>query len=251
MSKKDKSKQQKPKSKTAKTIQVPKPEEKEKDQDTEPANLCDDCAYQFGECDGKPTFASDLDPELTGEAADRVVKCEGFVNVGSMPTKEELQKQGPDAAHDADDQVQPKPWDLALGRLDDFGQAILNSRADEIRAEAERRYEGEEPSAEDMAGTLVLIVQDIIEKEGGRTSGVEEEEKEKGADELPYVPAPPPDRPDPKRFLEDQEDYGSCPSCNRPLKRTAYNRYQDAVRCTNPRCRSYRAVLKLISTGVK
>jgi len=59
-----------------------------------------------------------------------------------------------------------------------------------------------------------------------------------------------PQRPDPKRFNKE-EDLGTCQSCERSLKRTALNRYQDAVRCTNPRCRAYRAIVRHLSTGVK
>jgi len=86
---KKKRKQQKAASKTMKTVTQPKPEEKAADQEAEPVNLCDDCAYEFGECEGKPKFASDQDKTLTGPAADRVVKCEAFLNVTKMPTAQE------------------------------------------------------------------------------------------------------------------------------------------------------------------
>ena len=46
-----------------------------------------------------------------------------------------------------------------------------------------------------------------------------------------------------QRFKRE-EDLGKCPACDRPLKRTALNRDRDAVRCTNPRCRQYRAVVR-------
>ena len=267
--KKDKSKQQKPASKTVKTVKVPKPEEKTADQEAQPVNLCDDCAYEFGECEGKPKFASAQDETLTGAAADRVIECAAFRNVAEMPTAQEAAAQGPAAAegearvcdiehlgnypdcfrdcpkdecdgvpaaaHDGDDKDEPTAFDLALSRLDEFGQAQLNARADEIREEADRRFGPDaEPTTEEMAGTLVLIVKDIIQEET----------------EPEYIPAPGPVRPDPKRF-QAEEDFGTCPSCGRPLKRTAFNRYQDALRCTNGRCRAYRTVVKTISTGVK
>jgi len=198
--KKDARKQQKAASKTSKHVTQPKHEDPPKD-----ANLCDFCAYEFGQCEGKPKFASDADPELKGAAADRVTACEGFLNVEQMPNADEQRKaaaeagaaaeepppgKGPDAAHDGDGKVPP---------------------------EAE----------------------------------TEEEEEPKHTDELPYVPAPGPKLPDPKRFAQDETDYGACPSCNRPLKRTAYNRYVDAVRCTNSHCPQYRAIIKTLSSGVK
>ena len=88
-----------------------------------------------------------------------------------------------------------------------------------------------------MADTLVLIVKEMIEREGGPT-------------EDQVIRTDLPGRPDPKRF-QAEEDFGTCQSCEGRLKRTAFNRYQDAVRCTNGRCRAYRAVVKTISTGVK
>ena len=41
-------------------------------------NLCDECAYEFGACEGIPKFASEADPTLKGTEADRVVECKGF-----------------------------------------------------------------------------------------------------------------------------------------------------------------------------
>lgn len=252
-----KSNQQKPKSPTVKTVTVPKPEEA--------TNLCDSCAYEFGECEGQPTFASDQDESLKGTEADRVIKCPAFVNVAVMPTAEELKKKeaaapGPAAAEG--EGKSPTPWEIALGKLDKFGQAQLNARADEIRelAEAEIALKfgpDASPTNEQLADVLVGIVQETIKREGGPTDGLRKEEavaeEEDGlelAQEPIYVPAPPQARPDPKRFLKPQ-DFGNCPSCLRPLKRTAFNRYNDAVRCTNPRCRAYRTVVKTLSTGVK
>jgi len=263
-------KQQKQKSTTVKTITQPKPEEPP----AQPMNLCDDCAYEFGECGGKPKFASNQDETLTGPEADRVIECPAFVNVANMPTADQARKEAaagpgaaaegearvcdiehlgnypdcfrdcpkdecdgvPAAAHEDGDKAEPTAFDLALSRLDESGQAQLNARADEIREEADRRFGPDaEPTTEEMAGTLVLIVQETIQEETA---------------EPKYIPAPGPVRPDPKRFQAD-EDFGTCPSCDKPLKRTAFNRYQDAIRCTNGRCRAYRTVVKTISTGVK
>ena len=270
--KEDKSKQQKPASKTVKTVKVPKHEEKTTDQEAQPVNLCDECAYEFGECDGKPKFASDQDETLTGPEADRVIECPAFVNVAAMPTAQEAAAPGPAAAegearicdiehlgnypdcfrdcpkdkcdgvpaaaHEGDDKAEPTAFDLALSRLDDIGRSTLDARADEIREEADRRFGPDaEPTVEEKAGTLVLIVKEMIVREGGPT-------------EDQVIRTDLPGRPDPKRFLAE-EDFGTCQSCERPLKRTAFNRYQDAVRCTNQRCRAYRAVLKTLPTGVK
>jgi hypothetical protein len=182
-----KSNQQKPKSKTAKTIQQPKQEGPPE----EAVNFCDDCAYEFGECDGKPKFASDKDEALTGVEADRVIECPAFVNVANMPTVQEA-TAGPEESS------QEEVTD------------VVHGGADEVPAEI-KKEESEDPTD---------------------------------------VPTLDPIRPDPKRFFVE-EDWGACPSCGKPFKRTAFNRYQDAIRCTNPRCRAYRAVVKTISTGVK
>lgn len=45
---------------------------------------------------------------------------------------------------------------------------------------------------------------------------------------------------------EDLEDLGNCSSCEQPLKRTAYNRIMDAVRCVNPRCMMFREIFRRI-----
>lgn len=79
-------KQQKAASKTVKTVTIPKPE-------TPPnldVNLCDDCAYEFGACEGTPKFTSDFKEGLTGAEADRVVRCQGFIPVDKMPAADEL-----------------------------------------------------------------------------------------------------------------------------------------------------------------
>lgn len=288
-------KQQKAASKTMKAVTQPKPEEKATDQEAQPVNLCDDCAYEFGECEGKPKFAKDQDETLTGPAADRVVKCEGFLNVAKMPTAQEAVAPGPAAAEgpglvivcsggcgkttegialgtlsgefkevgegpvpkwtcqeclvkrDGPDANYTTPFDEALKRLDEFGKSILNSRADLIRAEADLRFGPEaDLSPIEMADMLVRIVKEIIEREGGPTDGLAKEP----APETQVIRKDLPERPDPKRF-QVEEDFGNCPSCSRPLKRTALNRYQDGIRCTNGRCRAYRVIVKTVSTGVK
>jgi len=253
-------------------------------------NLCDDCAYEFGECEGKPKFAKDQDETLTGPDADRVIECPAFVNVAAMPTADQATKEaaapGPAAAEgearvcdiehlgnypdcsrdcpkDECDGVPADaktPWDIALEKLNEFGQAQLNARAQEIRrlAEAEvalRFGLGQEPTDEERADVLVNIVQEIVNKEGGPAGahdGGDEGpgEAEESEPEPDVIRQDLPERPDPKRFQAD-EDFGTCQSCEGRLKRTALNRYQDAVRCTNGRCRAYRAIVKTISTGVK
>jgi len=189
--KKEIRKQQKAASKTVKTVTQPKHE----DPPAEPVNLCDDCAYEYGECEGKPKFASDQDETLTGPEADRVIECPAFVNVAAMPTAQEAAAPGP-AAAEVKDQGE--------------GPDAAHDGGDKGTAEAE-----EEPEPE-----VKVIRTDL------------------------------PKGPDPKRF-QAEEDFGACQSCERPLKRTAFNRYQDAVRCTNVRCRAYRAVVKTISSGVR
>jgi hypothetical protein len=146
------------------------------DKPTEPAdvNKCDDCAYEFGACDGVPKFA---------DGTDRVIECSGFRNVQDMPTED--QKKEP-----------PAP--------------------------------AEEPAAEPVH---------VVEKPGAT-------EPEKKADEK-TMKADLEKRKKLQRF-QREEDLGKCPACDRPLKRTAFNSGRDAVRCTNPRCRQYRAVVRNI-----
>ena len=46
-------------------------------------NLCDKCTYRWPECLDINTgmvFASDENPTLTGEEADKVIKCDDFIN---------------------------------------------------------------------------------------------------------------------------------------------------------------------------
>jgi len=198
--KKDARKQQKAPSTTSTHVTQPK-HEGPAPTDAGPVNLCDSCAYEVGQCEGKPKFAIDQDPELTGAAADAVVACEGFLNVADMPT------------------------------------------ADQAKKDAKAGAAAEQPAQEPGPAAA---------HDGGDKGQSEAEEEEPGKPEEPrFIPSPGPVTPDPKRFKNDKTDYGACPSCERPLKRTAFNRYFDTVRCTNPRCRAYRAVVKTVPTGVK
>jgi hypothetical protein len=232
--KKKKSNQQKTKSPTVKTVSQPKTEPPQEAQS--PTNLCDDCAFDFGACEGKPKFASDFQEGLTGAEADRVVQCVTFKNVAVMPTADELAKKGKPVT----------PFDLALAQLDAFGKTILKSRPEIMDiAESEDKLRfgpGTEPTLEQRADVLVGIVQGIVKEEGGRSDGL--------AEEPATTAAPAIDRPDPKRF-QKEEDFGNCGSCDKPLKRTALNRYIDAIRCVNGRCRAFRVVVKNIPTGAK
>lgn len=275
-------KQQKAASKTVQRVQVsttetdPPPDSPPSSQ--EPVNLCDTCAYEYGECEGKPKFASEED--------DRVIECPVYLNIDTVPTFDEIQSQ---------EAVEDMPWNLALARLDDFGKAQLNARAAEIRelAEAEialRFGPGQEPTNQDRANILVKLIMNIIAKEGGPTDGLarvmracdvehlrpypdcyQECEKDE-CDGVPADQVPPeeppdqdqeegppaktpvpnvPDRPALDRFETDTTDYGNCNGCETKLKRTAYNRYVDAIRCTNPRCLQYRAIVKTVPTGAR
>ena len=217
-----------------KTVTQPKPEEKTAGQEAEPVNLCDDCAYEYGECEGKPKFASDQDKTLTGPAADRVVECEGFLNVAEMTTAQEA------AAKD----TIPEIVIVCSGGCGKTTKGMTS----ETRS-------GEFKQVDESGVPEWTCLDCLIKREGPAAA---HDGGDKGSDEAEEEPAPEtqvirtdlPERPDPKRFLAE-EDFGTCQSCSRPLKRTALNRYQDAIRCTNGRCRAYRAVVKTISTGVK
>ena len=206
--KKEVRKQQKAASKTVKTITQPKPAAPE----AQPVNLCDDCAYEYGECEGKPKFASDQDETLTGAEADRVVACEAFLNVAEMPTADQASKEAA-AQEPAAAEGEARVCDIEhLGNYPDCFRDCPKDECDGKPAAAESE-EAAEPEVQVIRADL-------------------------------------PERPDPKRF-QVEEDFGNCQSCSRPLKRTALNRYQDAVRCTNGRCRAYRVIVKTVSTGVK
>lgn len=213
-------KQQKAKSKTVKTFAIPKHE----DPPAEPVNLCDDCAYECGECEGKPKFAIDADPTLTGAPADAVVECEGFLNVAKMPTADQANK-GPFIEEDFPDRVI-----VCSGGCGKTTEGVdLESKSGEFKEI-------------DESDVPEWTCQECLDKAG--------ESEEEPKPEPQVIRTDLPERPDPKRF-QVEEDLGTCPSCETPLKRTAFNRYQDAVRCTNGRCRAYRTIVKTISSGVK
>jgi len=219
-----KSNQQKAPSTMKTTVNVPKPEGKVT---TDPdVNLCDTCAFEFGECEGTPKFGEE-------EGSDRVVECKTWANVDTFPTADQGKKnppaeppqgEGPDAAHDGDDkgpnepggdQGEPRVCDVEhLGNYPRCFEDCPKDECDGKPAELNHLNEGE------------------------------------GEADLATMRADLPARPDPKRFQEDTTDRGACPGCERPLKRTAFNRYRDAIRCTNPRCPQYRAVVKTVGTGV-
>lgn len=238
-------KQQKAKSPTVKTVTQPKPEDQPTETPSPPVNLCDDCAYEFGECEGKPKFGKE-------GALDNVIECPAFINVEKMPTAQEA--------------AATTPFAEALKRLDKSGQALLNDRSVKIIHEADRRFGPEVAVTQDeMADILVQIVQEIIQNEGNGSPNITTQE-----DELEKVQDKAEEEDDARRAAEEaeeeaelearqmktqrffrEEDFGPCQSCNRPLKRTALNRDLDAVRCVNGRCRQYRFIIRTIPTGVK
>lgn len=211
-------KQQKQPSETVQRVKVPKTEEEppaDPGPKPEPENLCDECLYEFGECDGHPKFA--------GEGDDHVVECPEYVNVETLPTVSEMEgaAQSPAAPSDQSQGVKSEM------RVCDF--------------EHIREYPGcyEECDKDECDGIPVDQVS-------------QEEEPEEPAQLEPKRPIPNlPERPDIHRFENDETDYGKCASCGDVLKRTAYNRFNDAVRCTNPRCRQYRNIVRTVKTGVR
>lgn len=224
-----KSKQQKAKSKTTKTINQPKPEAKP---DPEPdgtlKNLCDVCIYEFGECDGKPVFK---------EGTELVTDCETF-----QPASPEL--EGPDRENEP-----VVLWNVinhALEKLDDTGKKLLTTRTEEVFDIAAGRYGlDERPSSEDLANTLVMVVGEIMDREGARTDNLVPEPEKKA------IPAPVILRAPLDRFQKDKTDYGDCQGCGVKLQRTTYSRYVDGIRCTNPRCRNYRNIVTTVPSGAK
>lgn len=235
---KEKRKQQKAASKTARTVIQPKPEETPPDPpEAAPAtpalvNLCDDCAYEFGECEGTPKFAQDDDP--ISEGTDRVVECPAFVNVAEMPTADQATKE-PTAPEPAAAEEDPGPIIVCSGGC---GKTTEGMTRETMSGEFTEAVDPESMVNE-------WTCQDCLDK-----AAAEAEVEKFGAVVEDVIRQDLPERPDPKRF-KAEEDFGNCGSCEGPLKRTALNRYQDAVRCTNGRCRAYRAIVKTVSTGVK
>lgn len=241
---KQKRKQQKAASKTVVKVTQPKHE----DPPAEPVNLCDDCAYEFGECEGKPKFADRLEEGLTGAEADRVVECPAFRNVAEMPTADQARKEA--AAQD--------PVVKLGGNIESTGNALQPPQVSTSEPEIIIVCSGgcgkttEGMTSETMSGEFKdfeegqvpeWTCQDCLDKAAAESGEEAKPEDQVIRKDLPI-------RPDPKRF-QAEEDFGTCPSCDKPLKRTALNRYQDAIRCTNGRCRAYRNVVKTVSTGVK
>lgn len=222
---------QKAPSKTVQNVQVPKAEGA--DQTPEPeVNLCDTCAYEFGECGGKPVFGEE-------EGSDRVVKCPAWVDIEGFPTADQSNKAaaGPGAAAEEMKKADIDYPDIVIVCAGGCGKTTegmtMETRSGEFKEV-------------DESGVPEWTCQECVENREPPEPEPEPVSKKEMAI-LEGLPA----RPDPKRFQEDKTDYGACPACERSLKRTAYNRYRDAIRCTNPRCGQYREVVKTISTGVK
>jgi len=222
--KKEARKQQKAASKTMKTVTQPKPAD-QGTQEAEPVNLCDDCAYEFGECEGKPKFASDQDKTLTGPEADRVIECPAFVNVAKLPTADQARKEAAAPG--------PAPAEapgLVIPCSGGCGKTTESITSEATSGEFKEVGEGPVPQ---------WTCQECLDKAAAES----EPETQVIRKDLPELP-------DPKRF-QAEEDFGVCPSCEMALKRTAFNRFRDAIRCTNGRCRAYRVIVKTVSTGVK
>ena len=154
-------------------------------------------------------------PIFAGESDDRVVKCAGHRNIDDFPTADEKKKEGAAEAGAAPSQ---DPTDPAH---EDDDKGPNKPGGDQ----------GEDPPPSAPEEPVKVSDPALIGAELAEEAWSE--------------------RPDPKRFFNDKTDYGTCPSCSRPLKRTAFNRYNDGVRCTNPRCPQYRAIVKKVSTGVR
>ena len=129
-------KQQKAASETARTVTTTKPEE--------PENLCDNCVYAFGYCEGDPTFASDLEEGLTGAAADKVLICKGFLGVDATPTTEESPVDPDLVAHEPDEEVSVEPSGPVRGDPNrfttdtDYGKCL--SCGEPLKRTAHSRY---------------------------------------------------------------------------------------------------------------
>lgn len=233
-----KANQQKPPSPTVKTVVQPKRPNLE-------VNLCEGCAYEVGQCNGKPKFASDFDPNLKGAAADRVVECVGFLAIDDLPPDQgrtgEPAAPGPAAAEEKP-KTGPRVCDIE--HLGDFPDCFRDCPKDECDGVPDPAHAGDDQPSQD-------------EPEGPYPPGANDgEENDEGAS---LEPEPPPqvvkseaiERASLDRFATDKTDYGPCPSCDQPLKRTAYSRYVDAIRCTNGHCRAYRTIVRTVPTGAK
>ncbi|MBA7618483.1 hypothetical protein ES703_25810 [subsurface metagenome] len=211
-------KQQKAKSTTVKTVTQPKPTETP----PSPVNLCDDCAYEFGECEGVPKFAQEEG------ADDRVAECPAFVNVASMPTAD----QGKPAAEEPPQEAYNCPTNCrhnipSGGPVDN---PEVGGCAVEDQIPPESRYELD-PKLPLCPKFEIAVEEETAEERAVLEADLEARRKKT------------------QRFYQE-EDFGTCQSCQRPLKRTALNRDRDAVRCVNGRCNQYRFIIRTIPTGV-
>jgi len=225
-----KRKQQKKPSETVQRVQVPKAEDEPPAPTTEPAtppvivNLCDECLYEFGECDGVPKFA--------GEGDDRVIECSVYVNVETLPTASELEGAAQSPAAPSGQGIKSEMRVCDVEHIREYPGCYEECMKEECDGvPIDQVSQEEEPEEPDQLSFKRKIIASFYE---AKTP-------------IPNLP----ERPDIHRFEEDETDYGNCPGCETPLKRTAYNRYNDAIRCTNPRCRQYRNIVRTIPTGVR
>ncbi len=168
-SKSKKSNQKKPTSPTVKTVNVPKPEEKaEPPKPPEDANLCDTCAYEVGQCDGVPKFASDSNPDLKGADADRVVECSAWVNVESLPTAAEV-KASPAAAGQEPAQDAPGPQEKAQEpKPEPKPQAVARLLPDPKRFEKKEDFGNCNTCGQALKRTALNRVVDAVRCTNGR-----------------------------------------------------------------------------------
>ncbi|MFA5429863.1 MAG: hypothetical protein WC329_01735 [Candidatus Omnitrophota bacterium] len=197
------SQQQKPPSPTVRKVTQPAKPPEPSQAPPPDVNLCDDCAYEFGECGGKPTLA---------EGTDRVVNCDTWVNVGSLPSVDEAAGKSVQGVQDKQEPAQEHAG------VEEYAEAILSIK------------DGDEPEPETPAEVEAAIQADERLAEAAKQKAAEDETKRKKL----------------QRFQRD-EDFGTCPACGQKLKRTAFNSERDAVRCVNGRCNQYRQYAKLIT----
>jgi hypothetical protein len=229
-----KGQQQKPKSPTVKTINRPKNPSPDNPDLT--VDLCADCAYEVGHCEGKPKFSIDFDPSLTGEAADRVVQCEGFLHIDQIPPEAGSAGQPP-----AEPSQEPKTEDQEEAHRPKTGPRSCD-------VEHLRDYPDclEECGKDKCDGVPIWSPEEMKGGDGDEDATDEEREEDIQVMKADAVQRAPLDR-----FEKDKTDYGQCATCNQDLKRTAYSRYVDAIRCTNPRCRNYRLIVRTVASGAK
>lgn len=226
-----KSHQQKPPSPTVKTVVQPKPAAPggQAVAKNTAVNLCDDCAYEFGACDGKPKFASDNDPALKGTEADRVLECGTFVNVQAMPTADQGTPPAP---------LAKKGEALVIGvPVSDAGRRTCDVEHLRDYPECFEECEKDECDGVPEVQKKPELVS-VVPIPGATAEG-------KKADAAVMAADLEARRKHLQRFHREEE-FGNCAGCDKPLKRTAFNRDLDAVRCLNPRCRQFRAIVKTV-----